>query len=330
MALLRADLNIYIYTGTQGSFTDDDLRYTISKEKLSSDSNIVIEIGELVKDYIDVTFNNDYTSTTKWVSITTTLIDSDTNEAFASGGTFTNHYLAFEGFGYFEDEINPQLSTNALITTSNIYVPDDTACKIPILAEGVGKYVIGSTTTQVTDSGNSNQKIQYLTVPANTTDNVVIYATDDSTVVKTMVVNNVCEPKFTPYKITFINKYGAYQDLYVFKKTTEKFNVKDETYKVNTVNESNITYNTYDGQRQRYNTNAQTTLTVNTGYVSEDFTTAIEELFLTENAWIRIDSKTLPIIPKSKSMSMKTVLNDKLIDYTIDFDFAFNKINNVR
>ena len=330
MALLRADLNIYIYTGTEGNFSDSDLKYTISKEKLSSEDNIVFEIGELVRDYIDITFNNDYLSTTKWVSVTATLIDSDTNAAYASGGTTTTHFLAFEGYGFFEDAINPQLSTDALITTSNIYVPDDTAWKIPILAEGVGKYVIGSTTTQVTDSGNSDQKIQYITVPANTTDNVVIYATNDSTVVKTMIVNNVCEPKYTPYKITFVNKYGAYQDIYVFKKTTEKFTVSDETYKVNTVNESTITYNTYEGQRQRHNTNAQTTLTVNTGYVNEDFTSAIEELFLSDNVFIRIDSKTLPIIPKSKSMTLKTVLNDKLIDYTIDFDFAFNKINNVR
>ena len=330
MALLRTDLDIYIYSGTQGSHTADDLKYSISKEKLSSQSNIVIEIGELVKDYIDVTFNNDYTSITKWVTVVDNLIDSDTNEAFSSGGTNTNHFLAFEGYGYFEDEINPQLSTNGLMTTNNIYLPDDTAGNIPISVEGVGKYVIGGATTQVTDSGNSNQKIQYITVPANTTDNVVIYAIDDSTVVKTMVVNNVCEPKYTPYKITFVNKYGAFQDLYVFKKTTEKFNVKDETYKVNTVNESTLTYNTYEGQRQRYNTNAQTTFTVNTGYVLEDYTSAIEELFLTNNAWNSMDSKTLPIILKSKSMTMKTVLNDKLIDFTIDFDLAFNKINNVR
>ena len=116
----------------------------------------------------------------------------------------------------------------------------------------------------------SNQKIQYITVPANTTDNVVIYGTDDSTVVKTIVVNNVCEPKFTPYKITYVNKFGAYQDLWVFKKTTEKFAVNDETYKANTVSNSSVTYNVYEGQMRRYNANAKTSLTVNTGYVKEE------------------------------------------------------------
>ena len=56
----------------------------------------------------------------------------------------------------------------------------------------------------------------------------------------------------------------------------------------------------------------------------------IEELFFTENVWIRYEGKTLPVIPSTKSMQYKTVLNDKLINYTIKLDFAFDKLNNVR
>ena len=56
----------------------------------------------------------------------------------------------------------------------------------------------------------------------------------------------------------------------------------------------------------------------------------IEELFLSENAWIRMGSQTLPLLAKSKSMAYKTSVNDNLIDYTVDFEFAFNKINNIR
>ena len=69
---------------------------------------------------------------------------------------------------------------------------------------------------------------------------------------------------------------------------------------------------------------------MNTGFIKEDATKTIEELFLSENVFIRFDSKTLPIIPRSKSFVHKTSLNDKLINYTVDFEFAFNLINNVR
>jgi hypothetical protein len=329
MGLKSVTLKIYIYDGTSGSHVSNDLKYTLEKERITGQTNIVFEIAELVRDYIDVTFNDDYNSTVKWVTTAETLIDEETGVEYITGSPRVTHHLAFDGFGHFEDDINPQLSTNALYTSNNMYLPESTAGKFPIFAEGVGKVTIDSTDTQITDNGNSNQKIQYITIPADSS-TIKVYDTDDSTLLKTVTVNNICEPKFTSYKVTFVNKYGAYQDIYFFKKTVETFNVTDETYKVNIVNANTAEYNTYDGQRQRYNTNAQTSLTMNTGFVKEDFNSAIEELFLSENVWIRYNSQTLPIVPKSKSFTQKTSLNDKLINYTVNFDFAFNKINNVR
>ena len=330
MALKSVTLKLYIYSGTQGSYTASDLKYTISKDRISTKSNITIEIANLVRDYLDTTFNDDYLSSTKWVTVSQTLYNSDTGlEYDQNRSPVITNYLALDGYGYFEDSINPQLSTNALYTSNNMYLPEGVAGKFPIFAEGVGKVIIDSTTTQVTDSGDSNQKIQYLTIPANSS-TIQVYDTDDSTLLKTITVNNVCEPKYTPYKITFINKLGALQDLYFFKKATETFNVTDEKYRRNNINTASLSYNTYSGQQQRQNVNGTTSLSLNTGYVREDFNSAIEELFLSENAWIRFENKTLPIIAKSKSFTHKTVLNDKLINHTVNFDFAFNKINNVR
>jgi len=51
---------------------------------------------------------------------------------------------------------------------------------------------------------------------------------------------------------------------------------------------------------------------------------------LSEDCWIEIDSKTLPMNVSSSSLSYKTHLNDKLINYTIEVDFAFDTINNIR
>ena len=329
MALQKIDLKLYVYSGTSGNYTSSDLKYEISKSRISSQDNIVLEISELVKDYLISSFNNDYVCSTKWVSAIVQYYNSETGQLFASNGTQTFNYLAFDGYGDFQEEINPQLSTDLLQNSLNMYLPEGIAGKLPIFAEGVGKVIIDSTTTQITDSGNSNQKIKYITIPANT-NTIGIYDTDDSTLLKTVTVNNLCEPKFTPYKVSFINKLGVYQDIYFFKKTTESFNVTDETYKRNIINTSTLTYGTNDGQKQRYNVNGSTKITLNTGYVKEDFNSALEELFLSENAWIRWEGKTLPVIISSKDMTLKTVLNDKLIDYTVGFEFAFNKINNVR
>ena len=332
MGLKRVIVDLYIYTGTSGNYTSSDKKYTIQREKLSTRSNILIEISELVRDYITVNFNNDYSlgsSPTIWTTAVVNYFDEN-DIAFTQNNPQTFTYLAFDGYGEFEDGINPQLSTNALITRDLIYLPENTAGKIPILAEGVGKYVIGSTTTQVTDSGNSNQKIQYITIPSNNTDDVVIYATDDTTVVKTIKVNRVCEPKYTPIKCSFVNRFGAIDDVWFFKKSTEKFSVTDNTYNRNIVDAANLSYSTNEGQRERYNVNAKSSIVLNTGFVLEGFNSAIEEMFLSENVWLRFEGKTLSVIPKTKSFTFKTSVNDNVINHTVDFDFAFDKINNIR
>lgn len=329
MSLKSAQVKIHVYDGTSGSHSSDNLKYTLSKDRISTRSNIIFEISDLVRDYIDVTFNNDYNCTTRWVTVEQTLIEEETGAQYDAGGLVVNHYLLFDGYGEFEDEVNPQNSTDALITANDIYLPEGVAGKLPIFAESVGKVTIDSTDTEITDSGNSNQKIQYVTIPADSS-TIQVYGTDDTTLKKTITVNNICEPKFTSYKVTFVNKHGAFQDVYFFKRTKETIAVTDEIHKINSINTSTVDYNVYDGQRQRYNVNAQTSVQMNTGFIKETAVSTIEELFLSENVWIRWDNQTLPIVPKSKSFVRKTSLNDRVINYTVDFEFAFNKINNVR
>ena len=110
----------------------------------------------------------------------------------------------------------------------------------------------------------------------------------------------------------------------------ESLKVTDERFRRNTIVNNTTSYATNAGQTERYNVNAQTTLTLNTGFIKEDMNSTIEELFLSENVWIRYENKTLPIIPKSKTLAYKTALNDKLINYTVELEFAFTKINSVR
>jgi len=328
MALGSVRMNLYIYEGTVGSYDDTDLKYTLEKSIIQNETNIVLEIAELVRDYIDIEFDNDYTCNAVWATAVVYYYDISGNLYDYSNPQSFN-YLALDGYGYFEDEINPELERHALMTSNNIYLPENTVGKFPIFAEGVGKVTIDSTDTEITDSGNSNQKVQYITIPADSSE-IKVYDTDDSTLLKTVTITNICEPKFTPYKVTFVNKYGAFQDLYFFKKTTESFDVTSETFKTNTINSATVTYPTNATHRQLYNVNAKTKITLNTGFIKEDMNSTIEELMITENAWIRWEGKTLPIIPQTKNMQFKTSLNDKLINYSVDFEFGFNKINNVR
>ena len=327
MALKRIELSLYIWEGLITS-QPTTAQYIINKSVIDTQTNITVEIAELVRDYLEITFNDDYLSQTRWVRAVVDYFD-EADEPYTYSNPQVFDFVATDGYGYFEDGTNPELSRNVLISADNIYLPENTIGKLPIFAEGVGKVTIDNVDTQITDSGNTNQKIQYVTIPQNSS-TIRVYDTNDTTLLKTISVTNQCEPKYTPYKVTFINKFGAFQDLYFFKKTVETTNVTDETFKRNIISNATSTYSTSEGQQQRYNINSKSSLSMNTGFVKEDMNQTIEELYFSENVWIRYGGKTLPVIPTSKSLQYKTSLNDKLINYTIDFEFAFDKLNNIR
>ena len=231
MSLKSVVVDLYVWDGT---ISDQPVTpaYTINKSVISGQTNITLEIAELVRDYFTITFNNDYTSIARYVRTVVSSFD-DSNEPFDTNPVVTD-YVALDGYGYFEEGANPELDRHALMSATNIYLPEGTAGKFPIFAEGVGKVIIDSATTQITDNGNTNQKVQYVTIPANKS-SIQVFDTDDSTLKKTITISNICEPKYTPFKITFVNKFGAFEDLYFFKKTSEVTNVTDELFKKNII-----------------------------------------------------------------------------------------------
>ena len=71
-------------------------------------------------------------------------------------------------------------------------------------------------------------------------------------------------------------------------------------------------------------------MTLNTGYYPEVYNEVFKQMQLSEDAWIEINNEVLPINISDSSFSYKTSLNNKLIDYTVKIDFAFDTINNIR
>jgi len=151
---------------------------------------------------------------------------------------------------------------------------------------------------------------------------------DSSLGVTKLTVQNESECKFTPLKITFINKYGTLQDIWFLKRTNEALSTKTEKFKKNII--SGATYNISKHQDKTLTKNGKEKLTLNTGYYPEAYNDVFKEMQLSEDCWIEIDSQTLPIQVTSSSFAYKTQLNDKIINYTIEVEFAFDTINNIR
>ena len=117
--IVKATLNLWIYTGDFGSKDTLNPNYEIYKEKRASEDIVVFEIGELVRDYTEVIFTGNYSTVqqsawVEWQMIRT--YDDDTVD-----DTLVGSAISFNGYGYFEEGINPQLSSDVLISNTNIF-----------------------------------------------------------------------------------------------------------------------------------------------------------------------------------------------------------------
>ena len=351
-----ATLKLWIYSGNFGSKDPENPTYTLQKDKLPSESGITFDIAELVKDYIEIRFTGDYTTIQQsaFVEYELTRVFDDLSES-----TLIGDFVAYNGYGDFEEGVNPELNPVLLQSNTTIYVPEGELPRVPILRSTNGaalveyytggvlvntetqgmviEYITADIDTYTADTELLDADVSILTTAIGTgiaeypaADKMIIIATDGSTT--TVNVNYICEPKYTPYKVTFLNKFGILQDLWFFKKRTDNLNVTKESYKRNTIDigANEVSYSRYKSTKELYNINSDRSFTMNTGFVIEDFNEVIRQLLMTENAWISENNEVYPIVPKTSSMDYKTQLNDKLINFTIEFDYAYNDTNNIR
>jgi hypothetical protein len=132
----------------------------------------------------------------------------------------------------------------------------------------------------------------------------------------------LCEPKYTPIICTYINRYGGWQFLTFFKASTEAIETE---FKEFNMLPSSINYNVLQGQRKRFNHQGKQSIKCNTGWVDENYFELIQDLLLSET--VLLDGK--PAVVKSKTSEKKTSLNNKVINYEIEFEYNFGLINDV-
>lgn len=271
--LYSAKLELYIFTGVySSSLVTANRKYTLKKEAVGSNTYVTFELSKLIRDYMETEYN-DYATDTLWIQAVITIY----NSSGISISNTTEPYLAIDGYGYFEDGINPRSTeyTTPMLLQDNttIYYSDGQDIKIPVYAEaetitatlspstGIPDvywdsannfwetydqtWSAGSSGTYtITDNDNTDQKIQYLLITGteDLASNATITLSSNNSSYSTNTViklEKVCEPKFVPLSIIFYNKYGALQNMWFFKKSMTDINIKSETFKNNMVDFDN-------------------------------------------------------------------------------------------
>ena len=366
--LTSCKLELFIYQGVQaaggasGASNGRSATPTYTLNSFAVDNICTFEISELVRDYFDNEFDGDYSTEIFFVDYKTT---NTIQTTIGSASSFTQ-LKAFYGYGFFEDGVQNQSNTinnKALLQSNTTIVKlDDAPAVIPVdtsLATRVSYELNGIEvfSKSISSSTNTNAQIEYVTSGVNGADEFEnrvlqdsgtfesspcleefegdftlfdfdsIYV-DSSQGVTKLTVKSESECKFTPLKITFVNKYGVLQDIWFLKRSNESLRTREQEFKKNII--SSGSYNISKHQNKTLTKNGSESLTLNSGYYPEAYNDVFKEMLLSEDCWIEIESQTLPIKISSSSFAYKTQLNDKIINYTIDVEFAFDTINNVR
>jgi hypothetical protein len=145
---------------------------------------------------------------------------------------------------------------------------------------------------------------------------------DDTTAVDFEVI---CEPKYEPYQIQFVNKYGMSDYITFFKKSTERGDFTQDQYQKSIYADAYTDVNYVNGKYQSFNINSRNTLTLNTGFVDESYGEVMEEILMSEKVAIYEGGQWVAVVPNRGSIDYQKSINDKTINYTMSFTYAFDQ-----
>jgi len=284
------------------------------------------DISEISRDYLDISYVSNYNAQTVSISTVITKYSGANATGTIVGSTITSSDVGFEAYGTFLEGANPTLpflnSAPAWLISKDysksryeIFVPENASGTIPYVSStnsiGYQTYTGSSTTVTFPNSGTGND----------------------------LIVKRIdCTKYGIGTKVIFINKFGVQQDLWFFLKKSKKLNTSSTDYKSNTLvlSGGNTTYGLTNASKKIFNTQALQSQTLSSGYYPEFAVEYFEQLLLSEYVWIEKTIEAngtttqVPVIVKTSNMEIKTSVNDRLIEYTIQFEDAFDYINNIR
>lgn len=132
--------------------------------------------------------------------------------------------------------------------------------------------------------------------------------------------------KYMMYKVDWINRYGVWDRLFLYGSTDKEVTVEGfdaMRFVLDDFNDDK--WKQGDGQFVVFDKKGRDQWTLNTGWLSEDYNAAMKQLFLAERVVVDGHSAIL----QDKTLTYKTTLKDKMINYTLTFKFAFTSINTI-
>ncbi len=353
-----AELHIYAYQGTR--YTDRPFTPTYVIKSVATSTNqasISFNISEFAKSFFtsDLSASGTQANWNTYIDIFPKYTKSGNN--FSSFPVFG---VAYNGYGYFEDGVNPQMDSGLAQSNNKIIAYLGRGFQFPVDVTAISRAVqqrdgetvsidsfsqdIGFSTQALISVPSSlgnivdledladsseyfyNQNAEtFIDSSDSGADTVFLERVDGGT--ETIQISYIKECKQEPIKLTFTNKYGALQSVWFFKNNRVSMKVEEDSFRRNT-----LSGGTYSGQAHQYKNlykSGKQSIELNSGFYPESYNEVFRQMMLSQDVWLQISDEVLPVNISDSNIDFKTSINDKLIEYSIKCDFAFDAINSI-
>ena len=237
-----------------------------------------------------------------------------------NGGSYYYEISDFISGGY----------TSTQSTRKIVYIPFG----VPNIASFVGVTPTDSYVVKIVGSNAFEDFIERVAADGGTMEaeaclSDALYALGDIAY-DTYNVDIICEPKYTPVQVAFTNKEGVIDALTFFKRSNRSGAFTNESYMPQIAPDAVTAIDLTKPQFKQFLVNSTETLTLNTGWVEEEYDEVVRQLLLSERVIIYDNGTKIAANPQRGGVTYQKEVNEKTINYTLSFDIAYNKLNNIR
>lgn len=327
-----ATLNLKLYRGTQTIDAPTTDTFNLSRAVTQAgQSKISFEVSKLLNDYCKSnipTFANGVSTSTPYDSI---WVDAYITAQYLGEniGSASRQYLAVDGLGWWNEGYNPQVSRRVFTSIANHIVYRGSDYPLYFFTKDLVSITADGDNIPFTlDETINSQAIAYINLRdyytyLNTFDIVFEYVSTTET--HTITVKDEC--RFPVYNCFFKNKYGFWQSIPFNLRSKSTLNVESSDYMPIVSSFGEYSYQSH--QKKTYLPTGKDNITCNTDYLPEVYNTLFDELMFSEYVYLENNGSYFPVNLNKKTFERKTKLFDKLIQYTMDFEYSFNKMNTV-
>jgi hypothetical protein len=134
-----------------------------------------------------------------------------------------------------------------------------------------------------------------------------------------------CKQKYPNIRIKWKNRYGQFDFFSFYMVNKQSFSTTKRGYQpqLGTWTGAGLSYNQYDSSNLNYIVDSKQSILVNSDWVDESYNDIFKQLLVSEEIyWVKSETDLLPITISTESVTFKTGVVDKVIQYAFEFDYG--------